>query len=300
MLEQQMQQLEATRAQLAQQMAQLQEVERMANRMEPGPSTALPKDGMLKVFTLRYTKAPDAARVVSEILGGDIARMAVDERTNSLLVFAKSGTVDTVEALVQTLDQRTGDTASEKARPGETLQLRVVWLLDIDEGMDPTDELVSPQVVDALEELGFSTPKVVCQQVTTLTLGDDGGRSRRGQFNFDVPVLIGSQSWQLEGQGEVQSMADERFNLRFEMRFVEMLRQDRPGRPPRQGRLGGSIYTPLGHYTVMGTTTFVAVIPHEDAVNERQHLSAFVVYLDRAKEYPASESPSNNRNDARR
>jgi hypothetical protein len=295
-LEQQLRDLEAKRNALAQQMAQMLAAE-SATRRQQQQNTLMPKDGSFKVFSLRHSRATDAARVLREVLGGAATRLAVDERTNSLLVFADDETIKIVEALMMKLDERSEVAAIDQAQPGETLQLRIVWLLDIDEGIDPNHKLVSPEVVEALHELGFENPKVVCQQVTTLTLGDED--RRRGQFHFAVPVLIKAQPWQFEGQGQIESMAGERFNVKFDLRFQQRSVTD--GEPMGQeGQLGGSIYTPLGHYTVMGTTTFVSVIPEEDSPKQQQNLSAFVVYLDRAREYPATEAPSNNRTDVRR
>ena len=70
-----------------------------------------------------------------------------------------------------------------------------------------------------------------------------------------------------------------------------------------QDGIQGAIETPLGHYTVMGTTTYVAapaVSADPAMIGERaegsemdvspeleQRLSAFVVYLQRAREFPA-------------
>jgi hypothetical protein len=293
MLQSQMQHLEATRAQLAQQMAQLQAAEQMAHRQRDRP---VPESGTTKIFSLKYSQAADSARLLSDVLGNKPMRLAVDDRTNSLILFADEDTTKLAEALLMRLDQSVGETKVE--RSDETLQLRVIWLLDIDDGMEPNDKLVSPRVIEALHELGFSQPKVVCQQVTTLTLSEDGGR--RGQFHFAVPVLIKSQPWQFEGQGQVESMAEKRFNLRFDLNFQTQITEVGGGRGTgRRSQLGGSIYTPLGHYTVMGTTTFVAATDGE-GFSPEQHLSAFVVYLDRAKEYPASEAPSEVRTDVRR
>ncbi len=288
-LEQQLRELEAKRNALAQQMAQMLAAE-SANRRQQQQNTLMPKDGSFKVFSLQNSRAADAARVLKEVLGGAATRLAVDERTNSVLVFADNETIKIVEALMMKLDERSEVAAIEKAQPGETLQLRIVWLLDINEVVEPNIKLVSPEVVEALHELGFENPKVVCQQVTTLTLSDDDGR--RGQFNFAVPVLIKTQPWQFEGQGQIESMAGERFNLRFDLKFQQRsIRVDgQSAHVGQEGQLGGSIYTPLGHYTVMGTTTFVAVIRDEDSTQQQQHLSAFVVYLDRAREYPAAEA----------
>ena len=176
MLEQQLRELEAKRNALAQQMAQMLAAE-SATRRQQQQNTLMPKDGSFKVFSLRHSRATDAAGVLREVLGGAATRLAVDERTNSLLVFADNETIKIVEALMLNLDERSDYAAIEKAQPGETMQLRIVWLLDIDEGMEPTEKLVTPEVVEALHELGFANPKVVCQQVTTLALSEDDGRA---------------------------------------------------------------------------------------------------------------------------
>jgi hypothetical protein len=175
--------------------------------------------------------------------------------------------------------------------------------------MPPTAH-VSREVVDALHELGFKDPEVVCQQVATFTVGDDNGP---GEFQFLVPALIKSQPWQLEGHGEIRPAAGGRFNVRFDLHFRQTNLQQHPGMPAenapgQKGQLGGSILTPLGHYTVLGTTTVLATdmaaepatgAPYGEA-QQQQHLAAFVVYLDAAREFPAPSAPSSKPTDVRR
>jgi hypothetical protein len=107
-------------------------------------------------------------------------------------------------------------------------------------------------------------------------------------------VLIQSQPWQFEGQGIIEPMPENRFNVTFDLRFHQMRVVPDGGRVPGgESQIGGSIYTPLGHYTVMGTTTFVAqrdAPDGEGASQQQQNLSAFVVYLDRAREFPATST----------
>jgi hypothetical protein len=295
--------LEAARAQLAE-LAAKQQQEVQVSQAQADP---LPEGTVLRVYHLQHVKPQNLAEILAPIFRNNAPRVAVDERSNSLLVAGNEKQMSIVEELAQTLDRPT--VKAESQGTGETLQVRIVWLLDINDGMEPTDKLVSPHVIEALGELGFEHPKVVCQQVTTLTLGENDD-DRRGQFNFQVPVLIQSQPWQLEGQGEVVPIAGERFNLKFDLRFHHSETQRAGRRQVQQGQLGGSIFTPLGHYTVMGTTTFVAQTPAPmpndkqpgDAgtggVVQNQHLSAFVVYLDRAREFPA-EAQAGDRIDQR-
>jgi hypothetical protein len=281
-LEKQLQELEAARANLSQQMSSRQMMEMLHGRQEAVPRV---NQGTFKVFALRYSKAREAAGVLSEVLSGQPMRLAVDDRTNSLVLFADEDTSKVAEALMQKLDQSIGD--SKTQQPGKTLQLRIVWLVDgLPDGQgNAVDDFVSSDVRLALEKLGFVDPKVVAQQVNTLTVGSN--RNAGGQFQFEVPVLIDNGSWQFRGDGRVSSMADDRFEVRFELNVAQSR--------DRQSQLGGSIYTPLGHYTVMGTTTFVrtdwrAPRDVQDAPPQRQHLSAFVVYLDRASEFPATKA----------
>jgi hypothetical protein len=280
-------QLQAAHAQLAEVLARQQQAQQ-------APVEPLPENTVLRVYRLQYSKPQKLAEVLGPIFRNNAPRIAVDERANSLIVAGNERQLSLVEELAKTLDQEMPEIKQQSI--GETLQVRIVWLLDLEEGAEPSSKLVSPQVIEALGELGFEHPKVVCQQATTLTIV---GEHNVGRYHFQVPVLIRSQPWELEGQGEIEPMADSQFNLSFNLRFNEAGPQPggggRGGGPVRQGQLGGSIYTPLAHYTVMGTTTFVATSdtktdPATGGGATEQHLSAFVVYLDRAKEFPASEA----------
>ncbi len=259
---------------------------------------------MLRTFKLKYIRPEQIGEALHRITGDGGPRIAFDHRTNALVISGNDKQIAVAEQLVETLD-RPGTVRQENAV--ETLQLRIVWLLDGVEGEEPArgrswegrennEGFVSPQVVKALFFLGFDNPKVVCQQLTTLTLGEE----RRGQYGFEVPVLINGQAWQLRGEGMIKPMTDERYALEFDLNV------NRPN-SSQNSQLRGSIYTPLGHYTVMGTTTFVATTPKDIQPGERlippgvervvapdpqqQHLSAFVVYLDRAREFPETASP---------
>ncbi len=148
----------------------------------------------------------------------------------------------------------------------------------------PKSSVVSPQVADALRELGMEQPQVVCQQLTSLTLDQPGQRG--GQFHFQVPAAIEDSTWQFQGQGTITPTTDDRYAMEFNLNLAE------PGtanQPAQSCQLGGSILTPLGHYTVMGTTTFLSPA-QQPATGKLQRLSAFVVYLDRPKDFGDTES----------
>jgi hypothetical protein len=275
-LQTQQQQLQTAAAQLALMAAQRQQ-EQGGRPVERGTT---------QIYSLLNSRAFDTAQVLDKILGQTGIQIAVDDRTNSVIVYADEDTVKVAEALALRLDQSARETKKEEAR--ETLQLRIVWLLDglpDGQGKNPED-FISGSVRQALNALGLAEPQVVAQQVTTLTV--DTNSDTDGEFQFEVPVLINDQPWQFGGQGKIRPpVADNRFEVEFALNVHQE-------NNPQHSNLGGSIFTPLGHFTVMGTTTFVRTdwqAPHEvnEAAPLRQHLSAFVIHLDRAREFPAAQ-----------
>ncbi len=247
----------------------------------------LPDNAAIGAFTLKYVRPEEIGQALHNITGGGGPRIAVDERTNTLLIAGNPKQMDVAQQLVKTLDQP-GKSQIETA---ETLQVRIVWLLDgvdgrepavrLDTGSGQSDSFVSSQVVDALALLGFEKPGVVCQQLSTLTVG---AGNRGSDFHFQVPTLIKGEPWQLEGQGKITLTPDDRYAMQFNIEVTQ------PNNSQRC-QVGGSIVTPLDHYTVLGTTTFVcAETKSEEEGPRAEHLSAFVVYIDRAKEFASGIS----------
>jgi hypothetical protein len=246
----------------------------------------LPPDANLRAFPLRYVRAQEIAQALNNISGGGGARIAVDDRINVLLLAGTDKQVNVAEQLVKTLDQ---PAKSESEKTPQTLQLRIVWLLDklsSHQGVDAS-QIVSEPVLQALQQLGFDQPNVACQQITSLTLQE----SRPGMFQFDVPVIVQGNSWQFRGRGAVKPAARDSYVIDFDMTVL------RPN-TTQSSQLSGSIFTPLSHYTVMGTTTFVDSPPVEQknaAAEKEQHASAFVMYLDRAPAFPSTSAPASEK-----
>jgi len=235
---------------------------------------------VLRAFKLQYVKPDEIGEALHNITGGGGPRISIDERTNSLIIAGEDKQMGVVQQLVETLDQPSG----QKGKGTDTLQVRVVWVLDAskNDGKPAESPYISTEVVDGLRELGFESPRVMCQQVTALTFG----REREGQFQFTIPVLAEATAWRLNGQGRISPANDDRYTVQFNLDL------NQPNNP-NNCEVGGSILTPLGHYTVMGTSTFVAAPPGDDsgaAQNLKQHLSAFVIYLDKASEFGEKEN----------
>jgi hypothetical protein len=241
--------------------------------------TPLPPNAVLKAFKLQYVKPEEIGQALHNITGGGGPRVSIDERTNSLLIAGEDKQMGVVQQVIETLDQPAG----QKGHGIDTLQVRVVWVLDADdkEGKPAEMPYVNKDVVAGLRDLGFESPRVMCQQVTTLTLE----RERMGKFQFLIPVVAEGSAWEFDGEGVISPSNEDRYSLQFKLGLQQ------PNNP-NNCQVGGSILTPLEHYTVMGTSTFVAAPPGDDsgaAQNLKQHLSAFVVYLDRAREFGEKE-----------
>ena len=149
-----------------------------------GMGSPMPDNATLVAFPLKYVRPQEIGQALHDITGGG-QRIAVDERTNTLLIAGSPKQMDVAKQIVQTLDQ---PGKSQQNKAPQPLQVRIVWLSEglTDRSMEPPkSSVVSPQVADALRELGMEQPQVVCQQLTSLTLDQPGQRG--GQFHFQVP-----------------------------------------------------------------------------------------------------------------
>src|ERR1700754_268531 len=73
---------------------------------QPTPTAApLPDNAKLRVFPLKYVKPEDIGQALHNIMGSDGPRIAVDERSNSLLIAGNEKKIGIAEPLVETLDQ---------------------------------------------------------------------------------------------------------------------------------------------------------------------------------------------------
>ena len=88
---------------------------------ESAPST-------LRVFHLKNASADDAGQLVVQVLG-DSLRMAVDERTNSLIVQGGDESLQQMEQLLMELDSQPAKAAPPSATQLPPVQVRIFWLL---------------------------------------------------------------------------------------------------------------------------------------------------------------------------
>jgi len=173
--------------------------------------------------------------------------VAVDDRTNSLIVLGKPDALPTIEALLAKLDQ----TASKEAEPqpqnvspdaNHSLFLRLFWLaegLPGNEGSDPADVLPA-SVLRATKKLGLSKPRLVSQTVTSLAI--QGINS--SEFTTIVPAQLKKHNAELNYDGQLGLISGQRAQITMDINV---------GGLGPSCMLKGSLVMPLGHYMVLGT-----------------------------------------------
>lgn len=201
---------------------------------ESAPST-------LKVFHLKNASADDAGQLVVQVLG-DSLRMAVDERTNSLIVQGGDESLQQMEQLLMELDSQPAKAAPPSATQLPPVQVRIFWLLSEGANGAPPEGL--KPVLEEMKELGIENLRLAGQMSVNVS-----GAGR--------PVLIRSRP--MIGQEECL------------LEFEGQVRTGNSGRPLMEARisckagdgegtaeiaaLDSTIDAPLNQFIVLGTTT---------------------------------------------
>jgi hypothetical protein len=205
------------------------------------------ENGQLKVYSLGAVPARAAAQTIESLFGAQVLRIAVDERSNSLIVYGKSDSLPAVDALLSRLDEAAPAAGREKSKQGtasapKSVLLRVFWLADGQPqgiGQNPADFLPK-SVLQATNKLGLEAPRLVSQTVNSLAVG----REEAVNFATNVPAVLLNQPAGLDCDGRLKLVSDDRVQL--EMHVIV-------NGPAANCELRGSLATPLGHYMVLGT-----------------------------------------------
>jgi hypothetical protein len=225
------------------------------------------KDAEIRIFTLQRMKAVQAAEMVQSLLDHQSVRIAVDERTNGLIVIGKKEPLLMVEALLQQLDQQAKsadgsqppDATGSAGATRRTLTLRVFWLADgLPENEGEPIEGISPEffpdsVRHAVGRLGLQGPRLVTQTVNSISV-EEGGSSV--EFSTSVPAILFDQPVTLTCNGTMAATTDNRADVDMQLTV---------GGSGVDCNLKGSVATPLGHYMVLGTAN--SVIPEQQAID---------------------------------
>lgn len=249
--------LEASRAELEKTKQMIGEI--IKQNRDVAEHRALPplKDAVVKVFDLTNIPAEDAARQLDALFGPAPIRTAVEERTNSLIVFGQAEALSVVEALLLKLDANPREEPSSKP-PGEptpsqrrSLLLRVFWLADgLPDGEGTSTEDILPvEVTNAVVRLGLQSPLLVTQTMNSISV-EEGAPPVK--FSTSIPAILLKNQVSLSCEGTMAATTDNRANV--EMRIVV---------GAMDCVLTGSLATPLGHFMVLGTAN--SIIPDNGA-----------------------------------
>jgi len=210
-------------------------------------------DRELKIFRLKYAQPQETAAILSRISGKDDARIAVDARSNSILVEGSPDTLRRIEAILSKLDTA-ADKDAKKDAPGATLRVRVVWLaseLPADEGVKPADDL--KEVVGELSKVGVDGLRQLGQAIVNTTPD--------GKFQIRCSPLLAGRPSDLEISG-ILKLRQETAILNVQLSASQTEPAATGQGPPgpirattkRLVELGTTIAAPQGHYVVLGVT----------------------------------------------
>ena len=248
-------------------------------------------DRNVAVFTLKYLPADEAASAVSRVLGDGSPRhplrVAVDERANRVIVSSASSQIDSVKQLLQNLDVKSAEPAQLRAAQAspEMLRLRVIWVSnDPAAGKEESAMGTLDQpVLDSLRPLGFDSPTVVCQTVTSLVVTKGGDNS----FGFASPVELDKSVLRFEGNGNVEANEGGRFLVHIQLAVHSAESDGGLRKSPFTSQVHGAIATPLGNFTILGTGVVVVHVPTPGGATQvpKQVPCAFVLQLTQADNF---------------
>src|SRR5262249_27986387 len=129
------QQLQQMKDQLAEREKQTAMLAKQLAEQRRAPLPPLP-NGTMKIYRLNFAPARDAAQTVESLIGSQALRLAVDERSNTLIAYTTPDSVAPLDALLNRLDEQaapaSGSDKSKQAGAGapRSLLLRIFWLAD--------------------------------------------------------------------------------------------------------------------------------------------------------------------------
>jgi tetratricopeptide (TPR) repeat protein len=207
-------------------------------------------EGVIKVFRLRHADVVKTAEMVQSLFGVGQLRIAVDDRTNSLVAFGQAEPLKVVEAILMNLDQKSAEShaASEpkdqsaEAAP-RSVMVRVFWLADSPNAGPPAIDYLPESVIAGVQKLGLKDAQLVAQSANTL----NAEARRESKFSTFVPAQMGEQQVELQGSGSARWLDGDRIGLELNLQVMG----------DAQSQVGGSLAMPLNHYMVLGASNSV-------------------------------------------
>ena len=146
----------------------------------------------LRIFHLKHVPASEAGETIAQVLqAGENMRVAVDARTNALVVSSSADLLREIEALLMQLDQQSAiNEAIDATLPPVTV--RVIWLGSNVQGK-PVPKGLEP-VIAELQTFGIEDLSLVGQSI--INVGDASK-----PFSTDCRPQIGDMDYQMRFQG---------------------------------------------------------------------------------------------------
>lgn len=199
---------------------------------------AAPQERRVVVFPLRHAPADSMAQLIAKILGDNGARVAVDARTNSLVISGDAQQLNLLHELLESIDLETAERSAQKSAFTPT-QVRVYWLMT-GPGGAPMPEALAP-VVDEMKELGIEGLQLAGQM--SINVGSAGR-----PFSISSRPMVGDNEYSLQFDGVLTESADGRPTME------SSLNCETSHDAVSIANLETSIDAPLNQFIVLGTT----------------------------------------------
>jgi hypothetical protein len=233
----------------------------------PRPTKAERAPRQLKVFHLQRASAREIMTVLRQVI--DDAQLAMDERTNTVIVSAPKEALEVAEALIMKLEEAAESAPAPSvdpqvpAEPGE-MRVRVVWLAsgpatkpspdgEKHESFTPPPKDLQP-VVEELDKLGLGDAVMVSQSV--LTASTSG--TFKSQGTVWAPVAIGSPNpvpcdLSISGAGLSPDGKRIQLSVRVTIEKPHAVQRDKMVKEPLV-TVETEVATPPGHFVVLGVS----------------------------------------------
>jgi hypothetical protein len=157
-----------------------------------------------RVYQVKHANASLVLQVLQTMLADRHTRMAVDQKTNSLVIAAPQDVLQNAAELIQKLD--IPEAGRRDAKPRMPCQLRIVWLgsgLSSKDAPAPSEDL--KQVVEQLSGLGVKDVRQVGQMIVNTQ--DEGRFQVSCSPLFDGALAHLTASGVLVARGETSEMS---------------------------------------------------------------------------------------------
>jgi hypothetical protein len=197
------------------------------------------RETQLKVFTLVNAEPSSIAQVLAKLLPKEV-RIAIDERTRTIIASGPPDALNVAQALLTRLDEAA---KTDRPEPSASYEVRLVWLAsgltEDNKGEPPGDDL--KDVVAELSRLGIKDPRQVGQMVVQNTSG--------GNFQIESSPVFEGQPAGFTASGALFQQLDRRLTMQIRISTKKMASPE----GQNLNQLETQIVVPQKQYVVLAT-----------------------------------------------